>query len=768
MKKNGGQAKNGVGYHKQAQKDFGLSGIKYKALFDNMSSGVAIYQARNDGEDFVFVDFNRAAERIDKINKEDLIGKSVLEVFTGVKDFGLFEVFRRVWKTGKAERHPVSQYKDKRIVGWRENYVYKLPSGEIVAIYDDITKRKQSEMALKMSEQCFHAIADYSCFWEIWINPNGQPIWTNPAAQQITGYSIKEIMAMQDYPMPLVHEEDQARVARAFRSALNGGSGKEFQFRIRRKDGSVIWAEMSWQPICDEKSISIGHRASIRDITKRRYAEQRYEIIIQTALDGFWICDKSGRILDVNDSLCSMLGYNRKELLSMFISDIDVLETTEQTNRHIEKVLKSWCSRFETRHRCKDGRIIDVEVSANYIDFEDGQFFASFRDITNRKKNEEALQESEEKYRTLLRNIPQKIFYKDLNSVYVLCNDSYAGDLNIQADEIKGKTDYDFHPQELAVKYRKDDKRIMQSGKMEVTEEGYVKDGVELIVRTLKAPIKDIKGNTIGLLGIFWDITEHKRAEQACYKLNKELEAKNEDLESILYAASHDLKSPLVNIQGFSHELSQSCELIRSAIKSNDKTAKTKKAMDIALNKNIPDALNFISASTTKMDSLLSGLLDVCRLNTAATDVKHIDMNAMMSNITASMKYQIKEAAAKVDVASLPPCVGNPSQINRVFSNLLTNALKFLDESRPGQIRIYGKSQNGKSIYCVEDNGIGIAPEHQEKIFQIFYQHEPNKRKGEGIGLTIVRRIIEKHDGKVWVESELGKESKFFVSLPSA
>ncbi|MBN2456893.1 MAG: PAS domain S-box protein [Sedimentisphaerales bacterium] len=748
-------------------KQLKLSEIKYKALFDNMSSGVAIYQAWNDGEDFIFVDFNRAAARIDKINKEDLIGKGVLEVFPNVKDFGLFEVFQRVWKTGKPEHYPVSQYKDERIVGWRENYVYKLPSGEIVAIYDDITKRKQSEMALRMSEQCFHAVADYSCFWEIWVNPDGRPIWTNPAAHQITGYYIKEIMAMQDYPMPLVHEKDQARVARAFRSALNGGSGKEFQFRIRRKDGSVIWAEMSWQPICDEKSIPIGHRASIRDITKRRYAEQRYETIIQTALDGFWICDKSGHILDVNDSLCNMLGYNREELLDMSICDIDVSETTEQTNSHIEKVLKSQYSCFETRHRCKDGRVIDVEVSANYVDVEEGQFFASFRDITSRKKNEEALQKSEEKYRTLLRNIPQKIFYKDLNSVYVLCNDSYASDLNIQPDEIKGKTDYDFYPKELAVKYRKDDIKIMQSGNMKVIEEEYAKDGVDLIVRTLKAPIKDVKGNTIGLLGIFWEITEHKRAEQALYKLNKELEAKNEELESILYAASHDLKSPLVNIQGFSHELSQSCELIRLASKSNDKTAQTKKTMDITLNKNIPDALNFILASTTKMDSLLTGLLDVCRLHTAATDVKQIDMNAMMSNITASMEYQIKESAAKIDVEDLPPCVGDPSQINRVFSNLLTNALKFLDESRPAQIRIYGKTQNDKSIYCVEDNGIGIIPEHQGKIFQIFYQLEPNKRKGEGIGLTIVRRIIEKHDGKVWVESELGKGSKFFVSLPS-
>ena len=108
--------------------------------------------------------------------------------------------------------------------------------------------------------------------------------------------------------------------------------------------------------------------------------------------------------------------------------------------------------------------------------------------------------------------------------------------------------------------------------------------------------------------------------------------------------------------------------------------------MDATLNENIPNALDFIMASTTKMDSLLSGLLDVCRLNTATTDLKQMDMDTIISNITASVEYQIKESAAKIDIEALPPCVGDPLQINRVFTNLLTNALKFLDRSRPGEI----------------------------------------------------------------------------------
>lgn len=130
-----------------------------------------------------------------------------------------------------------------------------------------------------------------------------------------------------------------------------------------------------------------------------------------------------------------------------------------------------------------------------------------------RRKVSDALRESENRYRTLLRNIPQKVFYKDVNSVYILCNESYAEDLKLKPDEIKGKTDYDIHTRELADKYRADDKRIMQSGRVEEIEEEYIKDGQEMVVHTLKAPIRNEKGDVIGILGIFWDITERKKAQ---------------------------------------------------------------------------------------------------------------------------------------------------------------------------------------------------------------------------------------------------------------
>jgi len=130
-----------------------VSEARYKGIIENTNNGVAVYKAVNDGKDFIFLEFNKASEKIEKIKREDVLGKNVLEVFPGVKDFGLFDVFQRVWESGISEHYPVSQYHDKRITGWRNNFVYKLPSGEIVAVYTDETERKQAEEALRKAHE---------------------------------------------------------------------------------------------------------------------------------------------------------------------------------------------------------------------------------------------------------------------------------------------------------------------------------------------------------------------------------------------------------------------------------------------------------------------------------------------------------------------------------------------------------------------------------------------------------------------------------------
>jgi PAS domain-containing protein len=149
---------------KEEQENLRVSREQFLELFNNISSGVAIYEAKNNGEDFVFININKSGERLSKVKCETVIGRSVLEVFPGVVELGLFAVFHQVWKTGKPQHHPVSLYQDQRIAEWVENYVYKLPTGEIVAVYEDITERKQLE------EKTQKQLRELEVFYKVSLN----------------------------------------------------------------------------------------------------------------------------------------------------------------------------------------------------------------------------------------------------------------------------------------------------------------------------------------------------------------------------------------------------------------------------------------------------------------------------------------------------------------------------------------------------------------------------------------------------------------------
>ena len=246
-----------------------------------------------------------------------------------------------------------------------------------------------------------------------------------------------------------------------------------------------------------------------------------------------------------------------------------------------------------------------------------------------------------------------------------------------------------------------------------------------------------------------------------------ELTYKNKEMEQIIYVASHDLRSPLLNIQGFSKELQKSLEQMHTILHKSNVSDEIMEEFAEPLEEDIPDALRFILTSSSRMDKLLSGILRLSRMGRLALNIKQLDMNKLISEIIESHGYKIKEANVKLQIDELPACRGDDVQINQVFSNLLDNALKYLDSNREGKVRISGNKEDGHVVYCLEDNGIGIAVRHQDNIFEMFHRLDPGDSVvGEGLGLSIVHRILDRHGGKIWVESEPGKGSKFFVSLP--
>ncbi|RPI35403.1 MAG: PAS domain S-box protein, partial [Methanoregulaceae archaeon] len=253
---------------KRAQTALIESEMRFRDLFNNMGAGVAIYEVADNGEDFIIKDINQAAERIDKVKKEDIVGRRVLEVFPGIVEFGLFAVFQRVARTGIAESHTVSLYRDNRISGWRENFVYKLTSGEVVALYEDVTEKRQAEEAERESNRKYAELFELGSEAVFLIeNETGALLESNAAASEMYGYSRDEFLRMKNTDLSAETEETR----KVTTESPQGQVQVPLRYH-RRKDGTVFPVEIlgrffTWnnRPV---------HIAAIRDISKRMKAEE--------------------------------------------------------------------------------------------------------------------------------------------------------------------------------------------------------------------------------------------------------------------------------------------------------------------------------------------------------------------------------------------------------------------------------------------------------------------------------------------------------------
>ena len=250
------------------------------------------------------------------------------------------------------------------------------------------------------------------------------------------------------------------------------------------------------------------------------------------------------------------------------------------------------------------------------------------------------------------------------------------------------------------------------------------------------------------------------------HKKTAQLNEKNLELEQIVHITSHDLRTPLVNIHGFSSELSGVFKRVDELTNQEELSNQDKEELDNLFKNDGPKCLSYIQKSTTKIDTLLKGLLKLSRLGRAAVEIRLLDMNILMKEVAASFEFQIREKNVTLIVDNLPPVMGDSVQINQAFSNLIDNALKYLNPERDGTIRISGEQKDDKVVYSVSDNGLGFFEEFTNKIFELFHRLDPSKSSGDGLGLTIVRKIVERHDGEVWAESEPNVGSSFYISLP--
>ncbi len=300
-----------------------LSNERFHQLFENMSSGVVVYEASNDGQDFIIAGFNAAGERIGNVKREHIIGKSVLDVFPETKN-GLFEVLQRVWRTGEPERFPLTYYENGNLLRWRNNYVYKLPTGEIVAVYDDVTEQKQAETALRESEERFRLVSeltsDYSFAYRVNADYSLENEWVTGALERISGYTAAELREKGGWDV-LIHPEDRAVPLRQFKSLLQS-KPNVVEYRIITKNGGIRWMRDYARPQWDEAEQRVVRIfGAVQDITAQKEAEialQESEARLQQAQKMESIGTLAGGIAhDFNNLLTAINGQAELGLMKL-------------------------------------------------------------------------------------------------------------------------------------------------------------------------------------------------------------------------------------------------------------------------------------------------------------------------------------------------------------------------------------------------------------------------------------------------------------------
>ena len=268
-----------------------------------------------------------------------------------------------------------------------------------------------------------------------------------------------------------------------------------------------------------------------------------------------------------------------------------------------------------------------------------------------------------------------------------------------------------------------------------------------------------------------------RRAEELD-SINNQLRVKAEENEMFVYSVSHDLRSPLVNLQGFSRELGMIGKDLGKLVDVEGVPAEVRRIARGMLESDMAESIGFIQSAVTRLSGIIDGLLRLSRVGQVEYRRQSVEVGPIVARVVTSLRGTIEERKATVEVGELPSAWADPTAVDQVFANLIGNAVNYLDRNRPGKIEVFAVAPGdagdlgplvppGSVVYAVRDNGLGISESYRSKVFTAFQRLHGNVAKGEGIGLALVRRVVERHEGSIWFESRPGVGTTFFVALPS-
>ncbi len=737
-----------------------------RMMFENMGDAVAVYEAVDDGRDFVFREFNHAAETIEKVRREDVIGRSVLETFPGVKDFGLLEVFERVWRTGRPEHHPAGIYKDERIVGWRENYVYKLPSGEIVAIYRDITEHKRMEETVRKSQSRLKILIETGGnamgLWDV----EGRLLMFNRQAAENLGGKPEDFVGKTMREMfPTKADIYLSRIKHTFVAC----SPTEYEDEVELPTGKR-WFLSTYKPITDETGKDYAVQIVSTDITELRrmkdelqhYSEHLEELVAErtSRLDEsqsrfreladllpqiVYEADLNGNFTFLNRAGLESTGYADDDLQKgLNALQLIVPEDHDEARENMQRVLAGGRS-LDKEHkiRRKDGTTFPVITYSAPI-IREGKpvgLRGMVIDITERKRVEDALRESETQLRLMADSIPAIISYVDAQEHYRLNNKAYEEWFKRPLNEITGRHISEVIGEQTYRKIRPYVQSVLSGHEISFEDELPYESGGTRYVSATYVPHVGKGGEVKGFFSLVIDITKQKRMEARL--------AESERLATIgemTAMVGHDLRNPLQAIAGTLYLLRRWHETIPEDLRKR------------AAESDVVGMFGMIEESVRYMDKIVSDLRDYAGpLNLEITSVS-VDQLLNETLSTIRIPSDVKVLTAIPDDS--PKLMVDSDMMKRTFTNLILNAIQAMPDG--GQLKIAVSKRERDLLISFQDTGAGIPRENQPKLFSPLFT---TKAKGQGLGLAVCRRLVEAHGGNITFDSTAGMGSTFTVTL---
>jgi len=755
---------------------------KYLKLFEDAPDGISILNSKG-----YITDCNITAQKQIGFNYTEIIGKHVTWFMTDKSKTLFYQKFPILQKEGKVEAEIELLCKNGNVIPiWCKVSAIYDENGNFSGAFvnsRDITERKKVKQELMESKNKYKhlsnemtAIIDHIPGIICYKDTNNKFLRVNKYfadAQKMAKEDMEGVSCFDLYPkdQAQTYWDDDLEV-------INSGKPRlDYEEPWESREGTK-WVSTSKIPLIDEDGVVKGVIAIATDITEKKLVEEELkkhrehleELVedrtkklqqseewlfttLKSISDAVIATDTKGNISFLNPVAESLTGWKQEEAKEQPIEKIFNIineETRKPVESPVSSVIREGVVVGLANHTVlitKDGKEIPIADSGAPIRDKEGNILGVvliFRDISEQRKAEVALKESKEFNLFLFKSLPIGLALCRMDGSIMEINPAFADIMGRSIEETLKLTYWDITPK----KYEKQEQAQLES--MEKTghygpyEKEYIHKDGHLIPVSLQGLIIK-KDNEPYIWSSVEDITERKKAENELKSIMEDLKRSNEELEQFAYVASHDLQEPLRMVASFTQLLQQ---------RYQDK-----------LDQDANEFINLAVDGATRMQGLINDLLMFSRVGTRGDPFKATDMNVILQDVLNNVTQSIKETDATITNDPLPVVIADDSQMIQLLQNLISNAIKFHGDEPP-RIHVSGEVKEDELVFSVKDNGIGIDSKYFEKIFVIFQRlHKKEKYGGTGIGLAVCKKIVQRHGGKIWVESELGKGSTFYFTI---